>query len=269
MVRVGGAAILAAAMLAGVGGCGSDDEPVDAGAPGGDGGLDLEDPGDYRAVEATEDGAPRPFVPGTEVSIRFADGEISANAGCNSIGGSYSLEGDVLRVAAASMTEMGCDGPRHDQDQWLSTFLSAGPTVTEEADAVVLRTSTTTLRLVDRRDVEPDAALVGTTWTVSGFIDGETASSSSAADRAPGMVLGADGRIQGHDGCNDFAADYVVAGSEITTSAPESTQRACDDERTAEAVRAVLGTTVTYEITGSNLTLVAPDGRGVTYTAEG
>ena len=251
--------------------CGGDDEAVDAGDGGGGGGgpLDLEDPGDYLADDINEGGSPRVLVPGTEITIRFADGEVSANGGCNSIGGTYTVDGDVLRVDAVSMTEMGCDGPRHDQDEWLIGFLSATPRVAGAADGIVLTTDTTTMRLVDRSIARPDADLVSTTWVVTGFIEGDTASSTATDDAgASTLTFGADGRVQGDDGCNEFGADYDVEGAMVRFGTPESTQAGCDDEARAASIRAVLDATVTYEIDGRNLTLMAPDGRGVTYTAE-
>jgi heat shock protein HslJ len=253
--------------------CGGDDEAVDAGDAGdagSAGSIDLEDPGDYVADDISEGGSPRALVAGTEIAIRFTDGEVSANAGCNSIGGTYTLDGDVLRVHAVSMTEMGCDGPRHDQDQWLIGFLSDAPRVANATEGIVLTTDTTTMTLVDRGIAHPDADLVGTTWVVTGFIEGDTASSGATDDAGTStLTFGADGRVQGDDGCNDFSADYEVDGDAVRIGAPASTQAGCDDEARAASIRAVLGTTATYEIDGRNLTLMAQDGRGVTYTAEG
>jgi heat shock protein HslJ len=254
--------------------CADDDEAVDAGGRAGDAAgdtiPDLEEPGDYVADEIRQGGSPYPLVAGTEITIRFADGEVAASAGCNSIGGTYTLDGDILRVSAVSMTEMGCDGPRHDQDQWLIGFLSAAPQVAGGTDGIVLATDAATMRLVDRSIARPAAELVGTTWVVTGFIDGDTASSTATDDGGSStLVFGADGRVQGDDGCNDFGAVYEVDGDVVRIGAPESTQAGCEDEERAASIRVVLDTTVTYEIDSRNMTLVAPDGRGVTYTAQG
>ena len=56
------------------------------------------------------------LVPGSEVRISFRNGELSGHAGCNSLSGDYSLQGDTLVMRGFGMTEMGCDAPRHDQD---------------------------------------------------------------------------------------------------------------------------------------------------------
>jgi hypothetical protein len=64
-----------------------------------------------------QDGTPRPLVPGTQVRLTFgADDAIGVNAGCNTMGGSYRVEGSSLRVDGGAMTEMACDEPRMQQD---------------------------------------------------------------------------------------------------------------------------------------------------------
>ena len=49
-----------------------------------------------------------------------------------------------------TQTEIGCDPPRHDQDEWLSGFLTSSPTVTLSGNELTLTKDTTTIELVDR-----------------------------------------------------------------------------------------------------------------------
>ena len=265
-------------LLAVIGACGGDDEPVaSGGAP-----LDLEDPGEYVGVDVTEDGVERPLVDGTRLTLGFRDGQLSAGAGCNSIGGPYSLEGDVLRVEALSMTDMGCDPPRHDQDQWFVDLLSSSPAVAPAEDGFVLTAGATRVRFVDRRIAEPPADLVGTEWEVTGFVDGDVAM-SAAAPNEPGVLrFEENGFVTGNDGCNGFGHGgeeggpvtdglaYEVVGDTISfDGAPVSTQILCEDREYETRFHAVLSGTVRYEIDGENLTLLADGGRGVTFTAAG
>lgn len=53
----------------------------------------------------------KPAPGGAEYFIQFADRDISAKFGCNSMGGRYSLNGDHLSVANLVQTQMGCPEP--------------------------------------------------------------------------------------------------------------------------------------------------------------
>ena len=76
------------------------------------------------------------LVPGARVSLSFNDGSLQANGGCNSMGGAYTIVGDRLVTTQLFMTEMACDPPRMQQDEWLARFIGgvsialAGDTLT-------------------------------------------------------------------------------------------------------------------------------------------
>jgi heat shock protein HslJ len=65
----------------------------------------------------------------TDITIKFADGQVSGNAGCNSYGGSYQTDGSNLTLSGLASTLMACAEP--DRDQRESEFLSALNTVTQ------------------------------------------------------------------------------------------------------------------------------------------
>ena len=274
LIRVVGALVVALLVTA----CGDDDESVSSG---GDGGGETVE-GVFIATEVEEEGQPRALVEGTTIRLRLEAGGLSASAGCNTIGGDYTVDDGVLRVSATSMTEMGCDPPRHGQDEWLAGFLSAEPTIERTDDGVVLQTEAVTVTLVDESVVDPDRELTGTTWVVDGYIDGAgpDGSTSSAPGDTARIVLEDNGFVTGHDGCNGFGYGgeanaepisglrYEVAGDQITFSGSAvTTDMACPGIDT-ERLWAVLSGTVTWSIDGSRLTLVADDGRGVTFHAQ-
>lgn len=266
-------------------GCGSDEEPVTAADEPREPAVIL-DPGEYRSAEVTEDGTARAMVDDAVIALRFTDGQLSATAGCNHLGATYSVEDGVLRLDELSSTDMGCDPERHQQDEWLADFLAAAPTVETSEDGFTLAGGRTSIRFVDLEFVEPDADLVGTTWTEAGFVDGETAMSMEPPrdGRRGTLRFEESGFVSGFDGCNRFghgqgaapdgsATDLgltyeAVDDSIVFEGAVVGTMVRCDGEY-AERFHAVLDGTITWEIEGSTLTLVAADGRGVTYTAEG
>lgn len=272
------------AAVALVAACGSDDTTVSTGdepgnAPDDGGATGIG--GEYIGRDVTVDGDPYPLVDGTEIHLRVEDGRLSAGAGCNSLSGEYTLDGDTLAIDGLAMTEMGCDEPRHAQDQWLAELLTASPTVETTDQGFVLRRGGTEIVFVDREIADPDRALVGTTWRLDSIIDGtgpDGAVSQAMNDRAR-LVFDANGFVVGHDGCNEFGyageADgeptdglaYTVDGDQITFSgAPVTTEIACPDIDT-DAFWAVVSGTVTFDIDAARLTLSGDD-RGLGFRAE-
>lgn len=270
-------ALLALIVVATVSACGDDDASVDTG--GGAAALAAE----YLSIEVTEAGAPRPLVEGTVISLRFDDGRVGASLGCNQLGAGYELDGDRLVVEELSTTEMGCDPERHAQDEWFAGILQSEPTVVVDGDTVTLTSGETVVRFVDREVAEPDRELVGTTWEVDGFADGQEpddAAMSMAVD-PPGIVRFEErGFVTGDDGCNGFGFGetdgeateglrFEVDGDEVVfTGAPVRELQACPDlEEYVDRFWAALSGTVDWSIDADRLTLVGEDGRVVTFRA--
>ena len=93
-------------------------------------------------------GAGHDLVEGSKVALSFEDGRISANAGCNTMNGAATWDGDTLQVAGPlAMTMMACDEALMDQDQWLSEFLTSSPALAVDGETLTLGDDTTGITL--------------------------------------------------------------------------------------------------------------------------
>lgn len=264
--------------------CGDDDDgPVTAGdAPAAPDGQALAP--HYVSVEVTEGGAPRPLVEGTDIQLRFDETTVGASLGCNSMSGTYRLEGDVLVVEdGLATTEMGCDPPRHEQDEWFAGVLTSRPTLAVDGEDLTVTSGDTVVRFVDREVAEPDRELVGTAWEVDGFADGDgpdAAAMSFGVEQPGGVRFEENGFVTGSDGCNGFGFStiegegtdglrYEVDGDRVTfTGEAPSTLMACPDlDEYVERFWAALTGTATWSIDADRLTIVGEDGRIVTFRA--
>jgi heat shock protein HslJ len=235
----------------------------------------------FLSTEVTENGQPRPLVAGTRITLNFVeDGHrLAAQAGCNSMGGQASFTGGRLIVGDLATTEMGCDPPRHAQDEWLARFLTSKPEWSLSGDTpgppggsgatLTLDNGTTRILLEDKKTADPDRALRGTKWVVDTIIEGESASSVPAGAEAF-LTIG-DGAQQenftGNTGCNGMGGNSVVHEdrSTITFSDVITTKMACEDDR-MRLERAVLSTLdgdVKYQIDADVLRLDGPGGHGL------
>lgn len=218
----------------------------------------------FVAMAVTEDGKPRQLAPQTELSVEFTDdGRMIAQAGCNIMQGRVDPADGTLTVdGGLSMTEMGCDKPRHDQDQFVAGVLSANPKWELTDGRLTIRTGTTVFDMAAEDETTRD--LKGTTWVLDTLVEGQTASSMPAG--APEVTLVFDGKkVVAETQCNGYTAEYVVAGDTITFTPGASTLMACAPEimQGEKAVADALRDEVTYEIAADRLTFTHPSGKGI------
>lgn len=225
----------------------------------------------FLSTDVTEDGRPRDLVEGSRVRLTFDDGQLSAQAGCNTMFAGYRIEDDVLRVDAVGGTEMGCPEDLMAQDAWLVDLLESGPVVAVDDATLTLAGAGTVLTLLDREVADPDRPLVGTPWQVDSLVSGD-AVASVPGDAEARLTFRDDGTVEVLSGCNQGSAPYTYDEGAGTLAVGEvvMTAVACEDER-GELENAVLGVLgagkLTVEVVGPGLTLSAGD-RGLGLRAQ-
>jgi heat shock protein HslJ len=214
----------------------------------------------------------RALGPGTHIALTFnRDGSLGANAGCNSMGGTWTMDGTTLRIEIGQMTEMGCPDDRFAQDDWLVDWLASGLTATIEGDGLTLMGVGVTLTMLDRQIADPDRPLEATTWILDGIQLG--AGDEGVVSSVPGGVratIRIDGdRLAVDTGCNTGAASATVEGDMLGIGPLALTKRGCERDR-AEVERSMTGVlqgAVRVEIDGPALRLIGPHG-GLSFLAE-
>jgi heat shock protein HslJ len=200
----------------------------------------------------------RALVPGSEVRISFADGQIGASGGCNSMGGPYTIDGDHLVVRQLAMTEMACEPRLMDQDAWLASLLD-GATIRLDGDTLTLSNDGAALTLVDREVADPDRPLVDTRWIVDGLVTGDAVSSVPVGVVAA-LTFSAD-RVEVEAGCNRGGGAVSVTEATMTFGPIALTKMACEGGamQVERLVSEVLSGDVRYTIESRTLTLDAGD----------
>jgi heat shock protein HslJ len=225
----------------------------------------------FVSTSVSVDGTDAPLVDGTQLEITFEAGDISVNAGCNTMFGGASLDDGTLTVDSLGQTEMGCEQPLMAQDTMVADFLSSSPTWTLDGDTLVLTGADgMVITLTDREVADPDRDLVGPLWTVESLVDSNAVSSIAAE---PGTLqFGDDGTVTVFDGCNNGSGSYTATDDTLTFGPIAMTQMACLEEMADEmqaAVGAVLASPeVTYSIEADQLSLRTPEGVGLDLRAD-
>ncbi|MDG2262217.1 MAG: META domain-containing protein [Actinomycetota bacterium] len=241
----------------------------------------------FWSSRVTVDGVIRDLVDGTRIQITFLEGSVSVSAGCNGVGAGYTIDAEGrLIVDELAMTEIGCDAPRHAQDEFVVSALTSRPRVTVDGDTIVLSSDGGSggpgfeVEFLDGTVADPDRAVVGSRWTVTGFITGEAAW-SMAFEPAGWVEFVDESTLNGHDGCSEFAlpaeySDGSIGGPvdgdgevQFGERLPEYSSEVCaDNAEYADAFNALLAAgRASVFVEGTRMTIVAVDGNGVTFTA--
>ncbi len=256
------AAVVAVVAVA-TAGCGSDDETTDTEVPAetvpaadSAGGGRAAEPADLAGrsfVSTAADG--HDLVAGSTVALEFGDGELSANAGCNTLAGGYTLDGGTLTVGPLAMTEMGCEPDLMAQDEWLAGLLGAGPMLTIDGDELTVDAGSASITLLDREVAEPDLPVEGTRWVVDGIVADE-AVSSIPAEVVASLTIDA-GTAAVETGCNTGRGTVEVGAGTLVFGPLATTLVACPPDVTdvEQAVLVTLQGEVDYEVDGDRLAL--------------
>lgn len=214
----------------------------------------------------------RDLVPDTRVSITFnPDGTLGAGAGCNSMGGTWSLDGTTLGIKIGQMTEMGCPDDRFAQDDWLVDWLATGLTAKLEGAELVLTGPGVAMTLLDRETADPDQPLEGTTWVLDGLGLGSGADSvvSSVPSAVRATIRLDAGQLAVDTGCNTGTATARIDGGTLTVGPLALTKRACEADATEveRLITQILQGTLSVTVDGPTLHLTGPNG-GLMFRAE-
>lgn len=238
----------------------------------------------YVSTAVTVDGKHKELVPGTRIRLGFArrpnknEGEprvwdvLRANCGCNRMGTAVAA-GELLTAGGLSIpglggTQVGCRPPLRDQEEWLTTFLTSGPSWRLDGDQLTLTSGGTTITLLDRKVAEPDYPVEGTRWKVITTI--------TNADLRQGFQFSGrawlsfdSGRVSGWTGCNELSGTFTRNNTELSFTDITVTSHPCPSEAEAfqTAILGTLGPAASYTIDHNHLTLLAPSGIGLDLSA--
>ncbi len=212
----------------------------------------------FLSTEVTRSGAPFAVVPGSVIKLTFAEGRLSANAGCNTMGAGVTFDGSRMTLTSAvATTDMACPQELMDQDTWLAGLLTAGSDLSAADDFLTLVSGTTTIVLQDERTAVPDAPLVMTLWTLDTIIDGDSASSVPVGN--PATLAFGSGLPKAfiETGCNTGSGEYDIGDRTLALGPIALTKKACREEVASveSAVLSVLQGEVAYVIDGKVLTI--------------
>jgi heat shock protein HslJ len=194
-------------------------------------------------------------------SATFAAGTVGGSTGCNRFTGSYTVDGDELRISSIASTQMACVPPADAVERAYVEALGRVAGWRSENDELVLLDGDGA-ELLRYRAATP----VGS-WTATTIQLGVALASPLGGTEVTAQ-FGADGTLTGVAGCNSYRTTYTTTRGSIEIAPPAATRKACSTpegvmEQEA-AYLAALPTAAHYRVDGDSLALLAADG---TYVA--
>lgn len=160
------------------------------------------------------------------ITIRFeAHGALSGDDGCNRYRGSYRVDGASIRISDNIATTMrACEADVEQRAARYAKMLVGAASFAMGEGRLTLRDASGSEIAMFEASV-PE--LRGSMWEVTAYNNGRRAVVSVLAGTRMTARFGRDGRIAGNAGCNEYSAEFHVAGRSITIGPPGSTRRFC------------------------------------------
>jgi heat shock protein HslJ len=217
-------------------------------------------------------GAVVPIVPLAEPTIDFTDDgrSFGGTTGCNSYFGDYTIDGTTIQFGGIGQTEMACEEPRMKQESDVLSVFQAATTYSIVDGVLTIGDITgNALQFIDRAVAFPDAELTGTQWIADTLLMGDAASSMDAANPVTLLINAAASEATGSTGCNEYVASVEPGRTQLTFGQMSVTERGCVGDGVMETEQFVLELfqgELIVDIDGSRLTLLAPNGNGLSFT---
>jgi heat shock protein HslJ len=201
--------------------------------------------------------------------------QLGLTFGCGAVGGAAQVGVGTLRTThIPDGPAVGCTGDLGDQSTTVDSFFASNPVGWSIRDGQLLiyggGAQAFSLVFETGGSVQPTGApLVGTKWTLAGITDPAGHDVPVAGNAS--LLVGADDKVSGSDGCNSISGDVDVTGSTLGFgSGLATTEMACLDDQvttTADHVDNMLSGDVTWKISGDELTLTKDGAGSLVYRA--
>jgi heat shock protein HslJ len=192
------------------------------------------------------------------ITLSFADGRVSGRTGCNTFNGSYTQQGNTIRIGTIAATRMMCAQDVMAQEREFLKALESAVRWDVQGDRLDMHRADGERAL--EASPEAAAALTGS-WNVTGFNNGRQGVVSPIIS-SPITLSFADGRVSGRTGCNTFNGSFTQQGNSIKIGTIAVTNMMCAQDVMAqerEFLKA-LESAVRWDAQGNRLDMHRGDG---------
>lgn len=165
----------------------------------------------------------------TTIRLTFEDGNLSVNAGCNTLFAPYELtEHSLAWTEEPAATMMGCPEDLAAQDQWLAGLFTTGVGAAVDGSTLTLTSDDATIVLSPAPEADLQE-LFGKTWSAVATIADEKTSRIPRGVRTPRVVVGRNGLGRLDTGCNSGRTTVTADATSISFGHPAVTRIRCQE----------------------------------------
>ena len=202
-------------------------------------------------------GAIQTVITGSQTTADFrADWKLSGSGGCNQYNAEYTTTAsNGITITQPITTLMACAEPVMQQETQYLSLLQQATKYEISGDQLTLFDKNGVKLLIYKKQVS--IPITGT-WNLFNYNNGKDAIQSVITGSKTTAVFGADWKLSGSGGCNQYSAEYTTTASKgITITQPISTKMACENNLMQQETQylSLLPTAAKYEISGDQLTL--------------
>jgi|HigsolmetaAR201D_1030396.scaffolds.fasta_scaffold12133_3 heat shock protein HslJ len=190
-------------------------------------------------------------------TLRFQDGRLQVDTGCNRGGADYTLDGDTVTFGPLALTRMACTAEGAAQtEQHIATVLTGSAQVTIERRTLTLTNGTAGLVALAPDEGadgggtgDAGGGLVGPAWRLESITTGDTTEPVPTLERWPTLTFD-ETTVSVDTGCNQGSGSYAVEGDRMTFGPITMTLRLCEDPAGSveTAILGVLGDAATFAL---------------------
>ena len=203
----------------------------------------------------------------SKMTLTFENGTVSGGAGCNRFSGSYTEDGNRIKIGTIATTNMMCadNNVMAQERDFLRALASAVSWSVQGEQLEMLRDNNQRALTATKATV---ARLAGT-WSVTGFNNGRNGVVSPVLGTQLTLTF-ENGTVSGRSGCNSFTGSYTEETNHIKIGPVASTRMMCADNNVMTQERIflqALGSAVRWSVEGDLLDMHrADDQRALTAT---
>ncbi len=203
---------------------------------------------------ADEINGKQPFI-----LLHTADNRYSAMAGCNGLGGTFTLPGNNrIKFSQGMSTMMACE--HMDIETGLNKALLIADNYTVSGNILSLnKARMAPLARFEAVEAGTETHVLNGTWELNYISGSRIAFEGLYPGKKPRITFNLpDSKASGNSSCNDFSTTFRIDGNTIKFADPVSTEMACEGNGEA-AFFSTLKTISGYSVSGTTLNLIMGD----------
>jgi heat shock protein HslJ len=165
----------------------------------------------------------------SNATVRFNDGKISGNDGCNRFGGTYSAQGDTLSISDKMISTMMACEPSHMASSAAFKQALQNAKKYQNDTKILILFDVNGEKLAELQSLS--ATLEPAKYSIKHYHNGKKGVVGTVENSVITAAFTSDGKLSGNSGCNQYVTSYSIKDDQITIGVLAMTRKLCSPAR--------------------------------------